>query len=32
MKIMMPFMPHISSECLSELEGKKFYLKINGQR
>ncbi len=25
MKIMMPFVPHIASECLSELEGKNFY-------
>ena len=24
----MPFIPHIASECLSELEGKKFYSKI----
>ena len=23
----MPFIPHIASECLSELEGKKFYSK-----
>ena len=23
----MPFMPHIASECLFELEGEKFYLK-----
>tara|TARA_Y100001970_G_scaffold269573_1_gene362256 strand:+ start:15989 stop:18496 length:2508 start_codon:yes stop_codon:yes gene_type:complete len=28
MRIMMPFIPHIASECLSELEGKKFYSKI----
>ena len=27
MRIMMPFMPHIASECLFELEGEKFYLK-----
>jgi len=27
MKIMMPFVPHIASECLSELEGEKFYVK-----
>ena len=27
MRIMMPFIPHIASECLSELEGKKFYSK-----
>ena len=23
----MPFVPHIASECLSKLEGEKFYLK-----
>jgi len=28
MKIMMPFMPHLSCECLSKLEGKDFYGKI----
>ena len=27
MKIMMPFVPHIASECLSELEGEKFHIK-----
>ena len=27
MRIMMPFVPHIASECLFELEGDKFYLK-----
>ncbi len=27
MKIMMPFVPHITSECLSILEGENFYLK-----
>ena len=27
MKIMMPFVPHIASECLYELEGKNFHLK-----
>ena len=27
MRIMMPFVPHIASECLFELEGKNFYLK-----
>tara|TARA_Y100001970_G_scaffold268208_1_gene359167 strand:+ start:15941 stop:18454 length:2514 start_codon:yes stop_codon:yes gene_type:complete len=25
MKILMPFMPHITSECLNELEGENFY-------
>ena len=25
---MMPFMPHLSCECLSKLEGKDFYGKI----
>ena len=25
---MMPFMPHLSCECLSKLEGKNFYEKI----
>ncbi len=25
MRIMMPFVPHVASECLSELEGKDFY-------
>ena len=25
MKILMPFVPHIASECLFELEGKNFY-------
>ena len=29
MRIMMPFVPHITSECLLELEGKNFNLKIN---
>ena len=28
MKAIMPFMPHISCECLSELEGKNFYYKV----
>jgi len=28
MKAMMPFTPHLSWECLSELEGKDFYTKI----
>ena len=27
-KIMMPFAPHLSCECLSKLEGKNFYEKI----
>ena len=27
MRVMMPFMPHVASECLSKLEGEKFYLK-----
>ena len=28
MKAIMPFMPHLSCECLSKLEGKDFYSKI----
>ena len=28
MKAIMPFMPHISCECLSRLEGKNFYSKV----
>tara|TARA_Y100000590_G_scaffold50938_1_gene53645 strand:- start:3130 stop:4689 length:1560 start_codon:yes stop_codon:yes gene_type:complete len=28
LKIMMPFAPHLSCECLSKLEGKNFYEKI----
>ena len=28
MKTIMPFMPHLSCECLSKLEGKDFYSKI----
>jgi len=28
MKAMMPFTPHLSCECLSKLEGKDFYPKI----
>ena len=27
MKTIMPFIPHLASECLIELEGKEFYLK-----
>tara|TARA_B100000029_G_scaffold413323_1_gene416295 strand:- start:2375 stop:4909 length:2535 start_codon:yes stop_codon:yes gene_type:complete len=27
-KVMMPFAPHLSCECLSKLEGKKFYEEI----
>ena len=26
MRVMMPFVPHIASECLYDLEGKNFYL------
>ena len=32
MKIIMPFIPHMASECLIELEGKDFYLHSNGQK
>ena len=28
MKVIMPFMPHLSSECLSKLEGDEFFSKI----
>ena len=28
MKVIMPFMPHLSCECLSKLEGNDFYSKI----
>ena len=28
MKAIMPFMPHLSCECLSKLEGEDFYSKI----
>jgi len=29
LRIMLPFIPHIASECLSGLEGEKFYLNNN---
>jgi len=29
LRIMMPFVPHITSECLLDLEGNNFYLKNN---
>ena len=32
MKAIMPFIPHISCECLSKLEGKNFYSKIEWPR
>ena len=32
MKAIMPFIPHISCECLSKLEGKDFYSKIEWPR
>ena len=32
MKAIMPFMPHISCECLSKIEGKDFYSKIEWPR
>ena len=32
MKIMLPFVPHIASECLYELEGKNFSLKSDWQK
>ncbi len=32
MKAIMPFIPHISCECLSKLEGKGFYSKIEWPR
>ena len=28
MKVLMPFMPHLSCECISKIEGKDFYSKI----
>ena len=28
MKILLPFVPHLSCECLSKLEGKNFYEEI----
>ena len=32
MKILLPFVPHLSCECLSKLEGKISMKKFNGQK